>query len=293
MANNPLCLLDARGRPILELKLGLLLWLDGPPSPRMAREVYDLYMQRCGSHVRTYCSTAPGSLPRPWTAGARHSFENRDLPKLRRFNDWGYGFSDGRTTDSWLFMFHGFRPRSEPGRASFYRFDFPWDTDPMVVHDLALELLGTTPFRSGLAGPYFQLSMQDEVASLDRMYAWARRYWGIAARHLDATSWHMLDGIEGVNWVTLLGAYTLERHPEVVEAARAAAFASQQAPHGVLLRVEERPRIIDRNRNEPLGGYAAVASALRPLQIETHAGFGGDKWTADETMRYLLRLTEP
>jgi hypothetical protein len=255
--------------------------------------VYDLYMQRWGSHIRSYCSTAPGSVPQPWTSGARHSFENRDLPKLRRFDDWGYGFSDGRATDSWLFMVHGARPHSEKGRASFYRFDFPWDTDPMLVHDLALELIGITPFRSGLAGPYFQLDVTNLVASLDRMYAWARRYWGIAARNLDATSWHMLDGIEGVNWVTLIGGYHLEKHPEVVEQARAAAFASQQTRHGVLLRVEERPRIIDRNRNEPLGGYAAVASALQPLQVQAHEGFGGEKWTPDETMRYLLRFTEP
>jgi Protein of unknown function (DUF3396) len=291
MASNPLCFLDARGRPILELKMGLVVWLDGPPSPRMARAVYDLYMQRCGSQIHAYCSTAPGSLPSQWTAGARHSFENRDLPKLRRFDDWGYGFSDGRATDSWLFMFHGYRPHSEKGRASFYRFDFPWDTDPMLVHDLALEVIGITPFRSGFAGPYFQLNVQNEVPSLDRMYAWAQRYWGIDAHSLDVTSWHMLEGIKSVSWLTLLGGHYLETSPAVIEETRAVAFASHETQHGVLLRVEERPRIIDRNRNEPLGGYGAVASVLRPLQVAAHEGFGGEKWSADETMRYLLRFT--
>lgn len=176
MASNPLCQFDDRGRPVLELKMGLLVWLDGPPSPRMARAVYDLYMQRFGSHIRIYCATTPGSLPSQWTAGVRHSFENRDLPKLRRLNQWGYGFSDGFATNSWLFMFHGYRPQSEKGRASFYRFDFPWDTDPTIILELATELAGVTPFRSGIAGPYFQMNPETLAASLDAMYAraWQR-----------------------------------------------------------------------------------------------------------------------
>ncbi|MCA9648300.1 MAG: DUF3396 domain-containing protein [Myxococcales bacterium] len=291
MTNNPLCLLDDRGRPIVELKTRLVLWLEGPPSPRMARDLYDLYMQRFGSHVRMYCSTAPGSGPRQWTPGTRHSFENQDLPKLRRFTTWGYGLSDGQETDSWLFMFHGARPHSEKGRASFCRFDFPWDVDPMLVHELALEVIGMIPFRSGSGGPFFQISATSLAVSLDRMYAWARRYWGIDAQNLDVTMWHALEGITGVSWLTLLGGYYLERFPEAVEEAQAVAFAWQRKQHGLLLRVEERPRIIDRNRNEPLGGYGAVARALLPLQVRSHEGFGGEKWTADETLRYLRRFT--
>lgn len=293
MPENPHCIRDDAGFPLVERKMGLVLWLDEPPSPRLARSVYDIYMHRCGERVRGFCSTAPGSLVLPWTTATRQTFEDKKLPALRRHRDWGYGFADDQEVDSWLFMFHGARPQSEPDRASFFRFDFPWDIDPAFLLELALAVAGVAPYRSGFAGPYFQIRIQEEAPSLDHMYALARRYWGIEAHHLDVTSWHMRHGIKCVNWLTLIGAPLIAAHPDELRRARAAAFAAHETRYGLVLQAEERPRVIDRNLNEPLGGYAAVAGALRPLQVEDHAGFGGDRWTDDETRRYLRRFTDP
>jgi hypothetical protein len=60
-----------------------------------------------------------------------------------------------------------------------------------------------------------------------------------------------------------------------------------------LFQAEEKPRLIDRNRQEPLGGYGAVAGVLLPLQVSKHDAFGGRLWTDENTMNYLRRFTHP
>lgn len=91
--------------PLAELKQHLLLFVDTPPGPKTARAVYDLYLQTWGNPFHSYRSTALGELMQDWTPAARQRFEQVELPNLRRFRSWGYGFFDNRTTDAWLMMF--------------------------------------------------------------------------------------------------------------------------------------------------------------------------------------------
>jgi Protein of unknown function (DUF3396) len=290
---NPISYLAPDGGPLVELKQGLVLYLKHPPNPDRARIVYDHYLSHCGNRVRAYRSTYRVAPEVEWNLRSRQEFETLKLPNLRQANHWGYAFHDGRTFDSWLFMFHGYRPHTEAGRTSFLRYDFDWQVDPGFLQAFARELIGLVPCLSGFAGYYFQGRLAYNISSFNRMYALARRYWGVEAHSLDVSVKYLLAGYKCVNWLTIIGDELRTAHPAVLGQARNAAFAYHDTPNATLLQAQLLPALGDRHRRERLPGYEAVAGALLPLQITEHAPFGGEWWDEDNTIRYIRRFTHP
>jgi hypothetical protein len=298
MASNPLLIMNDDAdepRPLVELKIRLLLYTDRPPGPIAARRVYDLFMARFGAVIAAYQSTAFGSQPEDWTPESRKHFETTELPDLRLHQDWGYIFgSNQEIPNGRLFMFHGSRPESEPGWASVFRFDFEWDLDPEILRDFTSRVLETVECVWGTAGFVFCPDEEIEPSLADnKSFAWAMRYWGVQAQDLDVTVQQALSGFDSVSWLTIIGAGLSAKEESAVDRARAVAYSSFEVNGHVVIQAEERPRLIDRNRREPLGNYPAVAQSLLPLQVKDHPSFSGDLWDEDVTRRYLNRFTLP
>ena len=155
MPDNPLCVPSPDPKvelPLVELKQHLLLFVDSPPGPKTARLVYDLYLRTWGDRFRSYKSTWEGDLRHDWSPAARRRFETDELPELRRYDDWGYAFSDKRPRDSWIFTFHGYRPDSQRGKASFYRFEFDWQLEAEGLLAFTQAVLEIVRCVSGYAG---------------------------------------------------------------------------------------------------------------------------------------------
>lgn len=281
--------------PLVEMKSHVLLFLDHPPGPALVRTVYDLFLKRFPGSIAVYRSTAFGSALHPWTPAARQRFENVELPDLRKRRDWGYGFTDAKPADARLFMAHGSKPATEPGKASFLRFEFEWHLDPAELARFAAELIAIVPCHSGFGGYVFQTRPNSALSktSCDAMFALAHRYWGVEGHDLDVSLGFVLAGLRSISWLTIVGQPLAADHPEAMEAAKAAAFRTVETPLATLFVTEEKPRLIDRNRQEPLGNYPALATALLPMQIPAHGPLGGTRWDEDNTMRYLRRFTHP
>ncbi|CAL8480008.1 type VI immunity family protein [Caballeronia sp. S22] len=280
---------------LAELKQHLLLFVDTPPGPKTARAVYDLYMRTWGDPFRRYCSTDPGYPLLEWTPEARQRFEQVELLRLRRFEAWGYGFFESRATDAWLMMFHGYRPSSEPGHASFFRFEFDWALPPERLLRFTQDVLGIVRCVSGYAGYFFQAQANGPLArsSFNQVYALARRYWGVEAEDLDVTAKNMLDAYKCPSWLTVIGQRLESKDADAVAAARSVAYRWQRLPGGLILQAGAAPELGDRHRHERLATYEAIAQALLPLQVRDHASFGGTRWTADTTNGWLQRFTAP
>jgi hypothetical protein len=276
---------------VYELKFGLVFYVDYPPGPRRSAAVLDLYLRRYGSRVKRFMPTTPGSMPQEWTPTAHVRLMREWFPDLRRGIHWGYGFDDGKITDSCLFMFHGYRPHRQKGTASFFRFEFPWDVDQTEVRDFAVEVADAIPFCSGSAG-YF-LQVKPSIAEgYDAMYALCQRYWGVEAWNLDVTVRHVLHGYKVVNWLTLIGAAVANAAPDAMVHARNAAFGVVDTAHGTLFQAAERAVLGDRNRREAMPGYVALARALRPLQLASHGSFGGQRWDEANSLAWIRRFTD-
>lgn len=297
VATNPLIRMapDAdESSPILELKKRLILYLESPPEPAAVRRIYDLYMPRYGQAIAQYRSTAYGDIAHDWTADARARFEAQQLPMLYERMDWGYWFEEDEATDARLFLFHGFRQESEAGQASIVRFDFEWDFDPDELRLFTTRVLEEIECICGTGGYVFNPNEGDYASdAYNQMFAWAMRYWGVDAQDLDACAAAALGGLPSPAWLTVIGASLASKAPESVDRARKAAHASADAGHHVVIQVEERPRLIDRNRRDALGNYPIVAEALLPLQTEEPIEFDGDLWDEDNTVQYLRRFTNP
>ncbi|NTX03418.1 type VI immunity family protein [Myxococcus sp. CA040A] len=295
MGTNPFIELGPDDVPNHELKQGLVFYLRQAPSPAQARRVHDLYLRHCEGHIRCYRSTALGRDFVPWNREARRHFEQVLLPTLRTQEHWGYVFWDGRARDSWQFMFHGFRPHSEPGRASFYRFEFDWQVSPALVKTLAEEIARAVPFHSGWGGYFLQARKAgpSAPAALDAMYAVARRYWGVNAYNLDVSVRYLLAGYGCVSWLTLIGHGLMEAAPAVLASAKRGNPLFMETDFGVAFCLGDAPVLGDRNRQEPLEAYVTLARALAPLQIQEHASFGGTRWTEECTLQWFRRFTHP
>ena len=279
--------------PLVELKQELVMFVESPPSPVSVKAVYELYLRYCGDIFKKYRSTFEGAFLRDWNPAARASFERRQLPALRQTIDWGYGFSDDKPRDSWLFMFHGFRPFREPEMASFYRFEFDWDVDATFVRRFAEGLMDEGPFLSGYAGFFLQgrPGSQHEEESYNRIFALAMRYWGCEVVDVELTATKMKHGYKCVNWLTLIGESLRSRTPDQIAKAKSVAYDSVETQFGTLFQASEKPLLGDRNRMENMDGYVAIAEALLPLQIKDHPAFLGERWNEQNTMEWLRRFT--
>jgi hypothetical protein len=285
---NPFVLPGDADGPLSHLKLSLVLYLDEPPGPEEARAVYNLYMASFGRHIREYLSTSWPGPPLPWDAAARARFESSELPALQDTVDWGYGFSSGTPMDAHLFMFHGYKPASEPGKASFFRFEWPWYWHHEHIFAFAVEVASAVPFLSGTAG-YILQARPYEDAAYDYVYGKCRRYWGLEAWNLDATVDYVLEGYKCPSWLTLVGGRLLDQWESPADLSPLAAYATKIAG-GYVFRARDVPDFIDRNYAAPYPGEQAIARVLAPLQITEHEPFGGEKWDEDNTMEWLRRF---
>ena len=297
MSSNPLCVWspDSDSSPLAELKQHLILYLDSPPGPATARSVYELYLRTWGDRFQIYAPTSFGSLPRKWTAKTRRNFESNEIPVLREFQDWGYVFTDDRRIDSWLFRFHGYKPFTEAGKSSFFASSSIGGWHRSSCFGSLRDVLELVQCVSGNAGYMFQGQPAGPYArsSFDQIYSWARRFWGVEVQDLDVTVNHMLDGYKCPSWLTIVGRRLAALSPTTIPLARSVAFASFVTTGGVILQAGQTPILGDRHRFEPLEHYVAIARALEPIQVRKHGGYGGSRWTEENTMAWLRRFTEP
>ncbi len=231
------------------------------------------------------CLPTPASALSRDRARRRHSSRDRGGKTQPSWCDgeWGYSFWDGLNVGSRSIMFHGYTPVREPGLASFWRFEFDWQLDECLLRDFLVEVFGLTLCVTGYGGYTFVGLPSGEGAaeSWDVIYAWARRYWGINVEDVDVSAAALLDGMKCVSWLTAIGPGLCLEHPHAVKAGRAAASWSAQTTSGTILQVGETPVLGDRNRQDDLSQYEAMANALLPLQVQQHGSFGEEydcKW---------------
>jgi|GEM_PF-1741137 len=301
MPINPLIKFISEDRstvPIAELKQHLIFYLDSPPGPKTVSKVLELYFNSWGDRFVEYSSTAFGSLMQPWNSQVQKQFEHNKLPDLRKVRDWGYAFSDGRGSDSWMLMFHGYKPVSEGNKASFYRFEFDWNVDTSALKKFTVDLLKIINCVSGNGGYVFQGQPRGPNSSIsfEQIFLWAKRYWGVEVQDLDLTVQYMTDSFKCVNWLTIIGGNLAERNPRVIADAKKTAYQSIKINENFLFQASEMPLLGDQNRNEKLEEYVALARVLEPIQVVEHDSFGnetGPGWGKESTNAWNRRFTEP
>jgi TseV toxin immunity protein TsiV len=162
---------------------------------------------------------------------------------------------------------------SEPSY-SYFRMVLPPDwvdgsTEPFL--DLARNSLAEFPLLSGYAGYSFfwdalDPDMNEEATS--RIGPWLKRYPGFS--HGDAAELPelALEGIVGINWLTLLGSEYVDRLgcERNISQSLGPEIKLHSLGHGMIIQAGERPEIGDLNRKQTLPLYHKVGKFLNPIK---------------------------
>lgn len=145
----------------------------------------------------------------------------------------------------------------------------PWGLEePERMFELAQELWGQLPYRSGQAG--FGLEVSRYFIDIAHEYAYGRsmRHPGIdipdAANDAILTGF---DNVRGVGWLTMLDDDFVEKLGGVEALREALGDAAEvvEQERGVILKAGPVPQFGDVNRKEDLPEYRAVYAAIEPL----------------------------
>lgn len=278
-------------RIMWDLKILLIFYFIEPIKRPMVEKIYDTYVRRFGDRIARYRSTSPGAFIKKYDAAADAQFRSELLPNIYRSIHWGYAFDDGTKEESFRFMFHGYKPKTQPGFSSFCRFEFPYDFDTETVRAFALEAAQFLPFTSGTCGYVLQVDSREPDAN-DHMYAVCQRFWGVEAWSQDVTVQYLGNRFKCINWLTFLGQSIAREFPDAIDAARSASHAYEATVPGHMFQTRQEPALIDRNRMEGYKPETALATALLPAQVARHDSFLGPRWTVDNTMDWLQRFTK-
>jgi hypothetical protein len=213
---------------------------------------------------------------------------------MDRRRDVGLVVWDGVIRQSWSLTIQGMAPRGGIPRASFCQILFPVDVDPQTVIRVARLLADGVNFLSGHAGVSTVFNAQFKSSAFDRIFAWAKRCPGLDVEDLNLTTPHVLDGIKGAGWLTLVGSELAERLGSWNERRELDRDTEMiPAERGIILRAGLEPTLGDRNRRDWPASYASVERALRVLKLKSHPEFSG-RFEADAaTWPWLRRFLQP
>ena len=280
---------DEETTATVQLKYGLTFYRTRPFVRDEIEAAFDIFTSNYGDRIRRYRSTSPAGILTDISPRDLRAFRSGELPDLYRQENWGYGFDDGQRLDGTLFMFHGFRPASEPGIASFVRFEFPVATDPAELALFSVEVAKRLDFSSGTCGlVVFPYPFESEM--YDAAYAVCRRYYGVEAWNLDVTINEIDDRAKSIGWITFLSSKLAAECEDLDRALERAKIERVRWSDGIAIRSRPRPELIDRNRNEGFSRETEIYRLIHPALMQAHSTFGGERWTDEDATAWLHRF---
>ncbi len=191
----------------------------------------------------------------------------------------------------WTFTIRGVKKFKGKKTASFCEVLMPADTNPELLHKMAMGLADVLPFMSGHGGyaPIFDASSKSDA--FERIYEWAKRYWGLDVEDLNRTLPEVLHGTKGVNWLTLLNPpYFKKAFGAKLKFSRD--ITMEQKKYGYVIRAGKTPTLGDMEKKEFPKLYAEVDRGMQKIRHKRHEEF---ERTFDKksTMAWLNRLVKP
>jgi hypothetical protein len=185
-------------------------------------------------------------------------------------------------------------------RASEIRVRFPKDITPAQIVRFAEWAIQNLPLWWGTAGLVFEHLSGPRLIAYKRIAALAKRHWGIQILDRSTLQWDALEGMPGINWLTLVGNEFAKSAGMDVNRimSEAAGLVSESVYHrkgaqGVVLAAGAQPIKGDINNGEDLIAYVRVAALLEPLLLAQHTSLVGPFSMPDVLTAWLSRFSNP
>lgn len=181
-------------------------------------------------------------------------------------------------------------------RASHLVFDFPDDASNREIAEVARWASIHVPVLWGTAGWCFEGADGSSYMVARNMIALARRYWSVQIVPTQALQWEALQGLPGVNWLTLVGdAFAAEKG---IDPARLGTLAGPEVfvhrgSGSTLIAAGPAPLRGDIHADESLAPLVAVAQALKPALLSSCSPMFGQLADEDVMNAWLQRFIDP
>jgi hypothetical protein len=198
------------------------------------------------------------------------------MPRVSLRDAFEPAFHGGeRKDDASPFQFMALAETLMAGELSSVTFALPlsWPArhEPGAYVRLVLDIASKLRPVHGYAGLGIALSLMESGSSDDMSYAvpLAKRFRGLELDFAHMQTRDVMDGIKGVNWLTILDESWVERLGG--RDALAAALGTEIILHayegGLVIQAGPHPQFGDVNRAEPMPHYERVAAVLKPIRI--------------------------
>ena len=215
---------------------------------------------------------------------------------------WGVELADSgddlgnQPTNIWL-QISDLAPVRGMERASHLRVLFPDDASTATIAALGEWAINRLPLWWGSAGFVFHHTSGTMVTAHKKMAALAKRYWTVQIQDMASLQWDALEGMPGVNWLTLIGDAFAESRALSLEQV-AAELSSEgvfhrRGTHGVAFAAGVGPPYGDINVAENVGPYQNVARRISPLLLTQHTPLFGPFAKPEVLGAWLRRLGSP
>ena len=185
-------------------------------------------------------------------------------------------------------------------RAGSIRCVFDDDAAANDLAAIAAWCIDHLPLAWGTAGFAFQHTGGRKTVAYDRIAIDAKRYWGVQLLDASALQWDALDGLPGINWLTLIGNAFAQAHGVEPSALLAAASSlvdagvySRAGKLGMVFAAGSAPTRGDVNVGDDLGPCAHIAELLQPLVLEQPTPLSGAFASPEVLGAWLRRFTAP
>ena len=163
------------------------------------------------------------------------------------------------------------------------------------------------PVQQGCAGYTCHVAQESRGAGFDQAWAWARRYYGLHVIDPVKTTWDAVNGLCGVNWLTVVGARWLadplqaDAFDSLPAPLRVHRLAREEAPprsagaiqRTVIVQAGERPTLGDQHQFDDLSAYTFASRAVEPALIAEPTSLPGMFSDHESTAPWLRRFLDP
>lgn len=238
-------------------------------------------------------AAARAGVRRPYFEPARERIRQNRAFEAQYWDGWDIDEPDG----SWSFNCQRAHLRSGE-LFTFARILVPLQADPDILRIAALDVAEHVPLYSGHGGLVFVYEPSLLEDAFDEIYVRARRFWGVDIECMNCTLWLTKRGIKGANWLTLVGqkwAASLEIPVALADLAKAGEVTTVHRRHATVLVAGPHPVPGDQHRpDRSLHPYEAIANALKPLFLDEHPDFPGERFvTNGNTVGWIRRFIDP
>jgi len=182
-------------------------------------------------------------------------------------------------------------------RAATLELVLPAESDPTRLLELATAMASQAPILCGIGGYTAVWNPFEKSTAFWDIHGWCKRFMGLDVQDAEPMAFRVLDGIPGVNWLTLVGPSLADRLkldlPRLAGDLAGSGIDATVLRHALLLRAGEAPVLGDLNAGEFPSAYAELARRLAPHFVPDPPAFWGGFAENGDTLPWLRRLIEP